>query len=144
MARRARPGLRGPGHDFAPDRLGATGPRLRRPAARGGVPVRGEVQGRPRLLDLRLQAGRLLAVCPDRQGPGTRQRRGAGAESQARERAPDRAGAGALVRALRRPALRSGSMVSAWPVPPTKSESFVRKSARTFVSCARTYVRFAA
>ena len=61
-------------------------------AARGPVPVRRELQGEARLLDLRLQAGRVLAVRPDRRGPGAGQRRGARAEGEDREGAPDRAG----------------------------------------------------
>ena len=43
------------------------------------------------LLDLRLQARRVLAVHPDRRGQGARQRRGARAEVEAREGATGRA-----------------------------------------------------
>ena len=59
----------------------------------------------PRLLDLRLQARGVLAVCPDRHGQGARQRQGARAQGAAREGAPDRARDRALVRPVRRAGL---------------------------------------
>ena len=59
----ARRRLRGSRHDRAPGRLRAPVAGLRAPAARRGLPVRAQgLRRRPRLLDLRLQAGRLLAV----------------------------------------------------------------------------------
>ncbi len=68
--------------------------------ARSTVPLRRRAEAR--LLDLRLQARRLLAVHPDRRGPEPRQRDRARAEGEAREGAADRAGPDALARALRR------------------------------------------
>src|SRR4029453_4931328 len=91
---------------------------------RGGLPLL-----RPRapgLLDLRLQARRVLAVRANRQGLRARQRRGARAQGEAGERAPDRAGHLALVRVVWRATLghvrgqtldvAGGDMPPGWPV----------------------------
>src|SRR5439155_1758152 len=100
MADRPRPRPRGPRHDGAPDRLGARRARLRPAAPRVRVSVRRRQA--PRVLDLRLQARRLLAVRADGRGAGARQRDRARAEGEAREGAPDRARPHALVRPVRR------------------------------------------
>ena len=54
------------------------------------------------LLDLRLQARHLLALRAQRRGAGARQRRGARAQGEAREGAPDRARSHAMAGTLRR------------------------------------------
>ncbi len=64
VADRPRRAVRGPRHDRPPRRLGVEGARLRRPAARGALSLRPE--GAAGLLDLRLQARRVLAVRADR------------------------------------------------------------------------------
>ena len=77
-----------------------------RASARSSSPRCSSSRGQAsRLLDLWVQARRVLAVRPDRGGPEARQRRGAGAEGEAGEGAPDRAGPDALVRRFRRAAL---------------------------------------
>ena len=62
----------------------------------------------PGLLDLRLQARRVLAVRPARRA-AARQRRGARAEGEARAGASDRAGSFPVARALRRAALAAAA-----------------------------------
>src|SRR5205085_5244764 len=73
--------------------------RIRLAAAGGDLPVRRLRASR--LLHLRLQARRLVAVHPRRQS-STRQRDGARAEGEARTLAAERAGPDAMARALRR------------------------------------------
>src|SRR5207302_1965743 len=75
---------------------------VRLAAARRDVQVRG--RRAPRLLDLRLQARRLLAVRPDRR-PEARQRDRARAEGEAGAGAARRAGPDAVARAVRRAGL---------------------------------------
>ena len=58
------------------------------------------------LLDLRLQDRHVLAVRPDGREAGARQRARAGAEGEARARAPDRAGSLEVARLVRRPDLK--------------------------------------
>src|SRR5439155_23617632 len=102
----ARRRVRGSGRIGASDRVGAPGPRLRAAAAGGGVPVRGRrLRREARLLDLRLQARCVLAVCSDGPGAGAGQRRGARVEGQVGAGVADRAGLDAVVRALQRTAL---------------------------------------
>ncbi len=106
VADRPRPRPRGPDHLGARGGPGADRPGLRRAAARRAVPVQGRPA--PGLLDLRLQARRVLAVHPDRRGPGARQRDRARAEGEARAGASGRAGSDALARAVRRADLSPG------------------------------------
>ena len=85
---RPRPTARGPGRGCPHTCLGARGPRLRRPAPRGRLPLRRlRVRlGSPRLLDLRLQDRHVVAVRSHRREAGARQRGGARAEGEARSR----------------------------------------------------------
>ncbi len=70
------------------------------------VPIR---RGRASdVLDLRLQDGHVLAVRPDGPEAGARQREGAGAEGEARARAPDRARPLEVARPVRRADLEQG------------------------------------
>ena len=101
---RPRPAARRPGRGRPHARLGARGPRLRRPAPRRRLPLRRlRVRlGPSRLLDLRLQDRHVVAVRPDRREAAARQRRRAGAEGEARAGAPDRARPQQVARPVRR------------------------------------------
>ena len=134
--RRRGPRLRGSRRDRPPRRLRAQGARLRAAAARGGLPLRRRQASR--LLRLRLQARRVLAVRPDGEGQGARQRRGARAEGEARAGAADRAGPHALARALRCSCLRlSRSTTSASGISDASTRSPKRSSPRSARSRSR-------